>query len=73
MEMTLDPNAVNAFAGKVLGDASGASAMLLAAIGDRLGIFKELDRNGPATSSDLAVRAGIQERYARLEGNRRQV
>jgi SAM-dependent methyltransferase len=65
METTLDPNRVDAFVGKVLGDGSGASAMLLAAIGDRLGLFKDLDRNGPATSSDLAARTGIQERYAR--------
>jgi hypothetical protein len=57
METTLDPNRVNAFVGKVLGDGSGASAMLLAAIGDRLGLFKDLDRNGPAASSDLAARA----------------
>ena len=65
MDTTLDPNKVNAFAGKVLADGSGASAMFLAAIGDRLGLFKDLDRNGPATSSELAARVGIQERYAR--------
>jgi hypothetical protein len=65
MERTLDQNAVNAFAGKVLGDLGGTSATLLAALGDRLGLFKDLDRNGPATSAELAARAGVQERYAR--------
>ena len=34
-------------------------------IGDRLGLFKDLAANGTATSSELADRAGINERYAR--------
>jgi SAM-dependent methyltransferase len=37
----------------------------LTSIGDQLGLFKELDSNGPATSDELAERAGINERYAR--------
>jgi SAM-dependent methyltransferase len=38
---------------------------MLAALGDRLGLFKTLADSGPATSADLATRAGIDERYAR--------
>ncbi len=34
-------------------------------IGDRLGLFKDLAEKGPATSAELAARAGINERYAR--------
>jgi 2-polyprenyl-3-methyl-5-hydroxy-6-metoxy-1,4-benzoquinol methylase len=37
----------------------------LAHIGDRLGLFADLDRNGPATSAELAARTSIDERYAR--------
>ena len=37
----------------------------LCAIGDRLGLFKSLVEQGPATSQELAERTGIVERYAR--------
>jgi SAM-dependent methyltransferase len=37
----------------------------MCAIGDRLGLFKDLAARGPATSDELAARTGIQERYAR--------
>ncbi len=40
-------------------------ATLLAALGDRLGIFKHLAVDGPATSAELAARAGLDERYTR--------
>jgi SAM-dependent methyltransferase len=38
---------------------------VLASIGDRLGLFKDLSVNGASTSSELAARTGIHERYAR--------
>ena len=47
------------FVGKVLGDTSDLTATLLAGIGDRLGLFKVLKANGPATSSELAARTSI--------------
>ena len=53
------------FLGKVVGDFSGAMATLLAAIGDKLGLFAELASGGPATSAELCSRADIDERYAR--------
>src|ERR1044071_232786 len=34
-------------------------------IGDRLGLYRALRDGGPATSAELAARAGIDERYAR--------
>jgi len=37
----------------------------LTAPGDRLGLFKQLARAGPATSGELASRAGLSERYVR--------
>ena len=62
---TLDEAKVEAFAGKALGDASGFFATLFAGIGDRLGLFKDLAANGPATSDELAHRTNIDERYVR--------
>jgi 2-polyprenyl-3-methyl-5-hydroxy-6-metoxy-1,4-benzoquinol methylase len=60
-----DQAKMEAFVDKVLGDTSAALTTTLAAIGDRLGLFKDLAANGPATSVELATRAGIHERYAR--------
>jgi SAM-dependent methyltransferase len=54
-----------AFAGRVLGDVSASMVTVLAALGDRLGLFEDLAKRGPATGSELAARAGIDERYAR--------
>ena len=34
-------------------------------IGTELGLYRTLDRHGPATPAELADRAGIDERYAR--------
>ena len=53
------------FVDKVLEDMSGTTMTMLAVIGDRLGLFKDLEARGPATSADFAERAGIKERYAR--------
>jgi hypothetical protein len=61
----LDQAKMEAFVHKVLGDTSAAMTTTLAALGDRLGLFKDLAANGPATSVELATRTGIHERYAR--------
>jgi SAM-dependent methyltransferase len=61
----IDSEKVQAFVGKVLNDSSATFTTTLAALGDRLGLFKALATGGPATSADLASRAGIDERYAR--------
>jgi SAM-dependent methyltransferase len=62
---TFDQAKQEAFAGKVLSDCAGFQSVLLCALGDRLGLFKDLAANGPATSEELAARAGIIERYVR--------
>lgn len=60
-----DPQAMQAFVQKVMGDLSSAVVSLVAALGDRLGLFKALAGQGPATSAELAARAGLDERYTR--------
>jgi DNA-binding IclR family transcriptional regulator len=37
----------------------------LVRIGDRLGLYKALNANGPMTPGDLATKPNIAERYAR--------
>ena len=61
----IDSAKVEAFVGKVMADSSATFVTTLAALGDRLGLFKTLASGGPATSAEFASRAGIDERYAR--------
>jgi SAM-dependent methyltransferase len=53
------------FADRVLGDTSAALVAVLAAVGDRLGLFRELAASGAATAGGISARAGIREAYAR--------
>jgi 2-polyprenyl-3-methyl-5-hydroxy-6-metoxy-1,4-benzoquinol methylase len=61
----LEQEKVDHFVSKVLSDTSATLTTLLSAIGDRLGLFKDLANNGPATSDEFAIRSGINCRYAR--------
>jgi SAM-dependent methyltransferase len=63
-QQVVDQAKVEAFMGKAMTDVVSAVATVMASIGDRLGLFKELAK-GPATSAELADRAHINERYAR--------
>lgn len=62
---SIDSAKQEAFTGQVLANTSAAMVTTLAALGDRLGLFKVLSASGPATSAEIAARAGIVERYAR--------
>src|SRR6185295_18416775 len=62
---SIDSAKQEAFVGQVLANTSAAMVTTLAALGDRLGLFKALAASGPATSVEFAARAGIVERYAR--------
>jgi SAM-dependent methyltransferase len=64
IQQSIDQTKTEAFLGKVLTDTSGLTTTIMAGIGDRLGLFKELAK-APATSAQLAARARINERYAR--------
>jgi len=62
---TLNAAKQEAFVGKVLGDTSAAMTTVLASIGDRLGLFKDLASHGSSTSGELSARTGTNERYVR--------
>ncbi len=53
------------FAERVFGAALGYFQILSMYVGLRLGLYDELHTAGPLSPADLAVRAGIAERYAR--------
>ncbi|WP_328988985.1 methyltransferase domain-containing protein [Kribbella sp. NBC_01245] len=61
---TLEEEAA-AFTGRVVADTAAAAAVVMAALGDRLGLFKSLAGDGSATSAALARRTGLDERYVR--------
>ncbi len=56
---------VQRFIEKVAADTSGLAVTVMAALGDRLGLFRDLAANGPAVASDFAKRTGINENYAK--------
>jgi SAM-dependent methyltransferase len=60
----LDRKRVQAFARKVFGLYTDGMLTLMVQIGHRTGLFEALAR-GPATSEQLAERAGLEERYVR--------
>jgi SAM-dependent methyltransferase len=61
----MDENRAAEFTGRVLADTAAAATVVLAALGDRTGLFKELAAGGPGTSGELARRTGLSERYVR--------
>lgn len=64
-QATLDQTKMEAFVGKVLGDTSAVATIVMSTLGDRLGLYKDLAANGPATSAELAARTATNERYVR--------
>lgn len=61
---TVDSQTVE-FTKRIGGDIAGLMLIRMSAIGERLGLFKDLAENGPATSEELAARTGLDERYVR--------
>ncbi len=53
------------FAERVFGSILGAMEIGSIFLGDRLGFYRSLIDDGPATSDELASRTGVAERYAR--------
>ncbi len=62
--MGINPDKLNAFLGKAVGDLGAAISSTLMIVGDRLGYYKELAK-GPLTSAELAKRTNTNERYVR--------
>ena len=58
-----DPAVV--LADRLFHDVLGALELFTVYLGERLGLYRALDRDGPATSAELAGRTGTAERYVR--------
>jgi SAM-dependent methyltransferase len=60
-----DPDKLNAFLGKMVGDMGAAISAALVVLGDHLGLYKALQTHSPADSVDLARATGLNERLIR--------
>ena len=63
--MSVNPDKLNAFMGKMLGDVGAAMNASLLLVGDKLQLYKTLAAKGPMTSTELATATGTHERYVR--------
>ena len=61
---TVDEQLVEKFAGELIGHYTSGMVTMMVDIGHRSGLF-EAAAEGPATSEELAERAGLNERYVR--------
>ncbi|MFO1519044.1 MAG: methyltransferase domain-containing protein [bacterium] len=62
---TLDETKLKAFMEKALGDLGASASMVMALIGDQLGLYKAMAKEGAMTPSELAKKTGTAERYIR--------
>jgi 2-polyprenyl-3-methyl-5-hydroxy-6-metoxy-1,4-benzoquinol methylase len=61
----IDTAQTEAFVERLFGATLGAIDVMSVYLGDRLGLYHSLAKDGPATPPELAKRAGIHPRYAR--------
>lgn len=61
----VDLQKLEALTGKVMADAAGAGAGLLAYIGDQTGVYRAMVALGRALPARIAAEAGVDERYLR--------
>ncbi len=61
----MDEAKLHQFIGQMLSDLGGAASVALVRLGDALGLYKTLHAKGPMTAAELALAAGLNERYLR--------
>src|SRR5215204_3067351 len=62
---SLDTERAEALAGRLFEALVGFQDLGSVYLGDRLGLYRSLAADGPGTSSELAIRTGLAERYVR--------
>jgi SAM-dependent methyltransferase len=62
---TVDTNKVQAFVGQVIGMLNGGLVGIMLSVGHRTGLFDRMAALGPATSTEIARAASLDERYVR--------
>ena len=49
--------------GSVLNDVAGSMAIMMSYLGDQSGVYRAMDKIGPASVADIAKESGVDERY----------
>src|SRR4051812_40603016 len=62
---TLDPERLEQFVFRAVGEVGATLGTALVVMGDRLGLYRALAGAGPLTPTELAERTGTAERYVR--------
>ena len=65
IRVDFDRAKADAFAGRLLAALNDGALCLMASVGHRTGLFDVMTESPPATSQELAARAGLNERYVR--------
>lgn len=60
-----DPQKLEAFVGRLVGDAGACATAALIVLGDRLGLFRAMSDGAAVTPAELAQKTGMAERYLR--------
>lgn len=63
--MNPNPDKLNEFLGRMVGEMGAAMNMSLVVVGDQLGLYKAMASQGPLSSAEVAQRTGTSERYVR--------
>jgi SAM-dependent methyltransferase len=63
--VAIDEGKLNAFLGQVIGELGATVNAGLIVIGDRLGLYRAMAGVGPLSSTELAEKTGLAERYVR--------
>jgi DNA-binding IclR family transcriptional regulator len=61
----VDETKLDQFIGQMLNDLGGAVSIALVRMGDALGLYKALHKDGPMTVDELATKASVNARYLR--------
>lgn len=61
----IDPQKLESFAMKAIGDIASAYTGVMVSLGNKLGLYAALAGAGPLSSGEVAARAGCDERYVR--------
>jgi 2-polyprenyl-3-methyl-5-hydroxy-6-metoxy-1,4-benzoquinol methylase len=65
MQTAIDPKKLDILMGQLVGDFGASASAVLVVLGDKLGLYKALQKAGALTSAELATRTGTVERYVR--------
>lgn len=63
--MTVDPQKLEALAGRLIGDIAAGYGGVMVSIGNQLGLYRAMAGAGPLSSQEVAKRASCSERYVR--------